>query len=178
MTTDYRAHFDLSGKTAVVTGACGMLGPGMCEGLAQHGARLVVSDIKPGAAAAMAARLAADHGVECLGLECDVSDEASVVALGETVAERFGAPDILLNNAANAMADPAAYFAPFDRYALEEWRRNLAVDLDGVFLVAKHIGGAIAESGRGGSMRSRRPMRPARGRSRCRRRGGRSRRRS
>ena len=152
MSVSYRDQFDLSGKTALVTGACGVLGPGMCEGLAQQGANLVLCDIKPGIAVEMAERLANENQVECIGIECDVSDEAAVAAMTAAAVDRFGAPDILLNNAANASADLASYFSPFEDYSLDEWRQNLAVDLDGMFLVAKHVGGVMADSGRGGSI--------------------------
>jgi len=152
MTVPYRDLFDLSGKTAVVTGACGILGPVMCEGLAQQGANLLLCDIKPGAAMAMAERIAKDHGVKCLGVECDVSDEAAVANMTEAGLQQFEHLDILINNAANASSDLSAYFAPFEDYSLDEWRNNLSVDLDGMFLVAKHVGGAMAQAGRGGSI--------------------------
>lgn len=152
MTVSYRDQFDLSGKTAIMTGACGVLGPVMCEGLAEQGANLVLCDIKPGAAVAMATDITDRHGVECLGLECDVSNENAVATMTAAAVERFEHLDILVNNAANASSDLGAYFAPFEDYSLEEWRRNLSVDLDGMFLVAKHVGGVMAKSERCGSI--------------------------
>jgi NAD(P)-dependent dehydrogenase (short-subunit alcohol dehydrogenase family) len=148
----YSKQFELSGKTAVITGACGLLGPAMCEGLAQQGANLVLCDIKTGAAVELAERIATDHGVKCLGLACDVSNEDEVVSMTASALAHFGHLNILVNNAANASADLEAYFARFEDYSLDEWKRNLSVDLDGMFLVAKHVGGAISEAGKGGSI--------------------------
>ncbi|NMM45592.1 SDR family oxidoreductase [Rhodospirillaceae bacterium KN72] len=152
MTFSYKDQFDLTGKVAVVTGACGTLGPGMCEGLAEQGAHVVLSDIKAKAATELAAALTDRFGVQCIGVECDVADEASVEAMTREAVSAFGHVDILLNNAANATPDLEAYFAPFEAYSLDEWRRNLTVDLDGMFLVAKHVGAEIAKTGRGGSI--------------------------
>ena len=152
MSGRYRSQFDLSGKTALITGACGTLGPVFAEALAEFGANLVISDVKPGAAAAAAAALAASHGVHAIGVDCDVSSPTAVKAMTAAALSRFGAIDVLLNNAANATPDPAAYFARFEDYSLDEWRRSLSVDLDGMFLVAQSVGSAMAAAERGGSI--------------------------
>jgi NAD(P)-dependent dehydrogenase (short-subunit alcohol dehydrogenase family) len=68
------------------------------------------------------------------------------------VAERFGSIDILLNNAASKSRDLDAFFAPFDKYSLAQWREIMSVNIDGMFLVAQAVGARMAETGRGGSI--------------------------
>ena len=75
------ALFDLSGRVALVTGALGILGRHFCRGLAECGASLVVADLDAAEAERFAAELQTDFGRPCLGLGCDVSDEASVEAM-------------------------------------------------------------------------------------------------
>jgi NAD(P)-dependent dehydrogenase (short-subunit alcohol dehydrogenase family) len=145
----YRAMFELAGRTALVTGACGTLGPAFCQGLAEFGANVVVTDLDRRKAEALAAELETRHGVETLGLACDVSSPAAVDAMATAALARFGAIDILHNNAGNPPSDPAVYFARFEDYELAEWRRVLATDLDGMFLVAKTVGGHMAARGQG-----------------------------
>lgn len=141
--------FELGGRTALVTGACGTLGPAFCAGLAEFGANLVVTDLDGRKAEALAGELASRHGVETLGLACDVSKPDAVEAMTKRAVERFGAIDILHNNAGNPPSDPAAYFVRFEDYDLAEWRRVLATDLDGMFLVAQAVGGHMAARGSG-----------------------------
>jgi NAD(P)-dependent dehydrogenase (short-subunit alcohol dehydrogenase family) len=81
-----------------------------------------------------------------------VSDPESVKQLTKDVTETFGAIDILLNNAASKSRDLDAFFAPFEKYSLAQWRDIMAVNIDGMFLVAQAVGKQMAESGRGGSI--------------------------
>ena len=148
----YRARFDLTGKTAIVTGACGILGPRFCAGLADHGAQVAVVDLDATQAEAQAATLTETYGVEALGLACDVSVPDQVAAMVDAVATRFGGVDVLLNNAATKTDDLEAFFAPIEDYALETWRQVMAVNLDGLFLVAQAVGKRMRDQGRGGSI--------------------------
>jgi NAD(P)-dependent dehydrogenase (short-subunit alcohol dehydrogenase family) len=64
----------------------------------------------------------------------------------------FGHIDILHNNAASKSADLDAFFASFEEYSLEEWRRIMAVNIDGMFLVAQAVGDRMVKQGTGGSI--------------------------
>lgn len=147
----YRALFDLAGKTAIVTGGCGILGRTFCHGLAEFGAQVVVADLDQTAADEFAEELSAAHGTRCLGIACDVSERDAVGRMVARAAEAFGRIDILHNNAGNPDTDPDAYFARFEDYDLDQWRAVLAVDLDGMFLVAQAVGARMAADG-GGSI--------------------------
>jgi len=146
---DYRSLFSLAGKVAVVTGGCGILGRHFCAALAGFGASVVVSDLDPESCAGLAAKLTARFGVPCLGLACDVTDAAAVERLAEGAEARLGAIDVLLNNAAGKTRDPGRFFLPVEEYPEEIWREVMAVNVDGLFLVARTLGGRMAKRGRG-----------------------------
>lgn len=145
----YKDLFDLSGKTALVTGASGILGRHFCSGLAEAGAAVALVDIRAEAVQELAAELAGKYGTKALGFVCDVSDPASVAGMVEQVVGKFGGIDILHNNAAGKSDDLDAFFAPFEDYSFEQWRQIMAVNLDGMFLVAQAVGKQMVSQGRG-----------------------------
>ncbi len=68
------------------------------------------------------------------------------------VVAEFGEIDILHNNAASKSQDLDAFFAPFEEYGLDQWRKVMAVNLDGMFLVAQAVGKQMIAQGKGGSI--------------------------
>ena len=147
-----RGRFDLSGQTAVVTGALGILGRPLCQALTEHGAQVAVVDLDGPGAVRRAEELADLFGVACRGYGCDVADPGAVEAMVESCVRELGGIDILLNHAASKSRDPEAFFAPFEDYTLEQWRSIMAVNLDGMFLTAQAVGRQMLRQGRGGSM--------------------------
>lgn len=148
----YKALFDLSGKAAVITGASGILGRHFSTGLAEAGADLALLDIRSEGIDELAAELSAKYGVKARGFVCDVSDPASVKQAVSAVVTTFGRIDILHNNAAGKSDDLDAFFAPFEDYSLEQWRQIMAVNLDGMFLMAQAVGKQMVAQGHGGSI--------------------------
>jgi NAD(P)-dependent dehydrogenase (short-subunit alcohol dehydrogenase family) len=147
----YRRLFDLTGKTAVVTGACGILGRRFAAGLAEFGADLALVDLEADAAGALAADMSRRHPIKAIGIACDVADPDAVRRMADSVETKLGGAAILMNNAATKGADMDAFFAPIERYDLKTWREVMAVNLDGMFLVAQALGSRMAERG-GGSI--------------------------
>jgi NAD(P)-dependent dehydrogenase (short-subunit alcohol dehydrogenase family) len=145
----YRRLFDLAGKTAVITGACGILGRRFAAGLAEFGAALALVDLDQSATAALAREIEGRYGARAQGIGCDVSNPESVRAMADRVEATVGAPAILMNNAATKGADLDAFFAPVEQFDLATWREIMAVNLDGMFLVAQAIGTGMAERGHG-----------------------------
>lgn len=145
----YRALFDLTGRVAVVTGGCGILGRHFCAGLADHGAAVAVVDLSEEQAEERAALLRETFGVPAIGVGCDVSAPDSVVAMTDRVEAELGPIAVLHNNAAAKSANLADFFLPAEEYPLEVWREIMAVNLDGLFLVARTIGGRMAQRGQG-----------------------------
>jgi len=148
----YRVLFDLTGKTAIVTGGAGILGSHFCAGLAESGARVAVVDLQEGKARELAQALGQRYNGQIIGIGCDVSDPASVKEMVERVVAKFGEVDILHNNAAAKSDDLDAYFAPFEEYKLDQWRKIMSVNIDGMFLVAQAVGRQMIAQGKGGSI--------------------------
>jgi gluconate 5-dehydrogenase len=130
--------FDLTGKICVVTGAGSGIGRGIAEGLARHGATVVLA----GRTRAKLEETAAAIGEQAVVQPADVSKEADVIALRDAVLARFGKIDVLVNNAG---VNPI--LKTIERTTLEEWNDIMDVNLTGLFLSCKHIGSAIGEGG-------------------------------
>ena len=154
MTADSKslARFDLSGKVALVTGGTGILGRHFCAGLAGAGAQVVVVDLDQAAASDFAAELETTQGRKCLGIACDVSDPAAVDGMIEQTVKTFGRLDVAHSNAATKTRDLEAFFAPLETYSADTWREVMSVNLDGMFLVARAAGTAMARAQTRGSI--------------------------
>lgn len=100
--------FNLKGKVAIVTGASKGIGERMARGLAEFGAKVIVSSRKQEAVDAVAEAMRAD-GLEATGIACHVGDEAQLKNLVEQTVKLYGGVDVLINNAAtNPVFGPVA----------------------------------------------------------------------
>ena len=145
-------HFSLSGKIAIVTGGAGMLGRYFCDGLAEFGANVAIVDIQGDHAEEYARELSTKFRIKSRGYPCDVSNPASVRKTIADIVKDFGRIDILHNNAASKSDDLNAYFARFEDYDLEEWRKIMSINIDGMFLIAQAVGNQMIAQGSGGSI--------------------------
>ena len=132
--------FDLSGKTAVVTGGNGGIGLGMARGLAAAGARVVVAARNREKSATAVAELAKLGAGGALAIEVDVTDERSVEALVSGTVERCGALHVLVNNAGINIRKPP------HEVSLEEWRRVIDTNLTSAYLCS-HAAYAASKGG-------------------------------
>jgi len=146
------SHFSLEGRSAIVTGGCGILGRVFCEHLAEAGAHVAVVDLNASQVASDAKRLQKKYGVKALGVVCDVSSPPSVRSMVQQVVKAFGSIEILLNNAASKSKNLSAFFKSFEDYSLEEWRSVMSVNVDGMFLVAQAVGKQMLRQKRSGSI--------------------------
>jgi NAD(P)-dependent dehydrogenase (short-subunit alcohol dehydrogenase family) len=120
---------DLTGRVAIVTGGTRGIGRAVAEGFVAAGARVVVASRKPDAVAETEAHLR-DLGGDVLGVPTHMGDLDALHALAERTVDRFGGIDIVVNNAANALAQPLGQFTP------EAWSKSFDVNMRGpVFLV-------------------------------------------
>jgi len=133
----------VAGKVALITGAAEGIGAASARALGAEGAKLVLTDINDNGVKAFAAELERS-GVSAIGLGHDVTDEAAWEAAMAAALSRFGKLDVLVNNAG------IAFVGPTEETTLADWRRMLAVNLDGVFLGTKHA--IRAMKGKGGSI--------------------------
>lgn len=119
--------FDLTGMTALVTGASGGIGSAIARGLAGHGARLALSGSNAAKLEAFAAELGGDH----VTLACDLSDPAAVDGLVPRAVEALGGLDILVNNAGITRDNLAM------RMKDDEWSDVLRVNLEAAFRLCR-----------------------------------------
>lgn len=150
--TDYRRQFDLAGQVAVVTGGGGLLGREFCSALAQHGASVAVLDIDITQADKVCFELADHYAVGTYAVAVDISDKAASRAAIDEIVKQLGAIDILVNNAQSKTIDYGRHFAPFEDYDMDEWRRVLSVDLDGMAIMAQHVCRYMRARKKGGSL--------------------------
>lgn len=152
MTGDYRKAFDFTGKSVLITAGAGTLGPEFAKGFLDHGAKVAIADVNADATKRVAAELDAAYPGCVLGIVADVADPVSVKAMVEKTVAKFGAVDILINNAAYFPDDFARFFRRFEDYDLDQWRKVMAVNIDGMFLVAQAVGRQMIAQGRGGAI--------------------------
>jgi 3-hydroxybutyrate dehydrogenase len=120
----------LDGKVALITGAASGLGKAIAELYAKHGASVAIADINQQAADAVAAQINAAGG-KALGVAMDVTSEDAVTAGTDKVVAAFGRLDILISNAGVQIINP------IDQFAFADWKKMLAIHLDGGFLTTK-----------------------------------------
>ena len=137
----------LQDKVILITGASQGIGLVSAWGFAQAGAKVVLGARRGEVVKQVAGDLEA-KGFEALGLELDVTDEASVIAAVDATVARFGRIDGLFNNAG---IDPTT-FANLDEIPLDEWKRIHAVKIDGTFLCTKYVVKKMIAQGHGGSI--------------------------
>lgn len=145
-TTKTASHFDLGGKVILVTGGSRGLGLAMCRAFAEAGATVVVSSRKQEGCDAAAAEIASATGQECVGMACHVGDWDACDALVDTVYEKYGRIDVLVNN-----AGMSPLYESLVSVSRELWDKVIAVNLAGPFRLSAVVGERMA-AGEGGSI--------------------------
>jgi NAD(P)-dependent dehydrogenase (short-subunit alcohol dehydrogenase family) len=144
---------NLTGKVAIVTGSTKGIGLAIAERLVNEGASVVVSARTGADVEETAERL----GERAVGIPCDVSDPAACQRLVDETVERLGRLDVLVNNAGFGI------FKPITDLSIEEWRRQIDVNLGGVFYCSKAALAHLCATGDGfivniGSLAGRNPF--------------------
>ena len=135
----------LEGKSAIVTGAASGIGREIARIYAREGAHVAIADLNTDAANATAEELRAAGG-KAIGLTMDVTSEEAVNAGVATVVSAFGGVDILVSNAGIQIVHPVEEFS----YA--DWKKMMAIHVDGAFLTTRACIPHMYKSGRGGSI--------------------------
>ena len=133
--------FDLSGKIAVVTGAGGVLGKIFCKTLANNGCIVAAIDKKEMLDDYFANVLNSPDSTESIfPYPCDITSPTQVKKTIALISLQLGQINVLVNNAATKTDSLENFYAPFEDYSLETWREVMAVNIDGMFLVAQSVG--------------------------------------
>ena len=125
--------FDLTGKTALVTGGSRGLGLQLAHALGEAGAKVMISSRKASDLEEAAAELKA-AGIDCDWIAADCAKEADIHALADETLRRMGHVDILVNNAG------ASWGAPAEDHPLEAWDKVMNLNVRGYFILSQHIG--------------------------------------
>jgi NAD(P)-dependent dehydrogenase (short-subunit alcohol dehydrogenase family) len=135
----------LTGKVALVTGGASGIGRGAALAMAREGAKVVVTDIQDAMGAETVALIEAENG-QAIFVRHDVTSEEGWIGAAAAAESAFGRLDILVNNAGIGLGGPVTEFS------LADWRRQQAINVDGVFLGVKYCLPLIRRSGRSGSI--------------------------
>ncbi|MBT9461663.1 MAG: 3-hydroxybutyrate dehydrogenase [Rugosibacter sp.] len=133
----------LQGKVAIITGAASGIGKEIALAYAREGAAVAVADINQAAAQKTADEIIAAGG-QAMGISMDVTDEAAVNNGTDQVAAAWGSVDILISNAGIQIVNP------IDQFSYADWKRMLAIHLDGAFLTTKAALKHMYKDNRGG----------------------------
>jgi len=135
----------LKDKVAVITGAASGIGKEIARTFAREGAKVAIADLDPAGANATAAELgAADR--RALGIGMDVTNEAQVEIGIDAVVEAFGRIDVLVSNAGIQIV------APLHEFKFSDWKKLIAIHLDGAFLTTRAALRQMYRQGDGGSI--------------------------
>ena len=135
----------LQDKIAIVTGAASGIGKQIASTFAREGARVAIADLNRDAAQAVADELKAQGG-QAMAVRADVTDEAQVDTAVASVVSAWGGVDVLVSNAGIQIVHP------LEEFSYAEWKRMIAIHLDGAFLTTKACLPHMYASGRGGSV--------------------------
>ncbi len=133
----------LKGRVAIVTGGAQGIGEAIARRFAREGAAVALADINAGLAQDVAEAIAAEHGTRTFAVEMDVADRGAVDAGVAEVAATLGQPDILVNNAGIAL-----FREPLET-SDDDWRRCMAIDLEGSWHCARAVLPGMLAAGRG-----------------------------
>jgi NAD(P)-dependent dehydrogenase (short-subunit alcohol dehydrogenase family) len=133
----------LSSKSAIVTGAGSGIGRSIALTFSEHGANVVAAD-KDLASARETVSLITQSGRRAIAVEADVSKKPQVIGMKESALSKYGAIDVLVNNA-GTMSPPCA----IEELPEEDWDRVISVNLKGTFLCSQVIGKAMSVRGKG-----------------------------
>ncbi len=145
--------FDLTGRSAVVTGGAGLLGKQFCRILADAGAAVSVVDIDAKKAHETAEEI--NHrGGRAIAVHTDITDPDSVTGMAASTLDAFSRLDILVNSAAlDPKFDPDSITTQgqnaFESFPLEGWQQALDVNLTGMFLCSQAVVQPMLDQGRG-----------------------------
>jgi len=137
-----KKQFDLSDKVAVITGGAGFLGMKHAEAIAEFDGIPILLDIDKKIGIEKAKRISDKYQVDCEFYYCDITDESQIISVRDSLLNKYGKIDILINNAA---IDPKVKkqeknLSRLENFSLDQWNIELAIGLTGAMLCSKIFG--------------------------------------
>lgn len=133
---------DFAGRVAIITGGSDGIGLATAALLARRGAQVVICGRRQ-ALLDRARETIETEGGQVEAIQLDVADDAALTAMIDTVAQKYGRLDMLVNNAMST------HYAPISRLTLDHWRKDFAVNADAVFVSTKAAMKIMAAAGKG-----------------------------
>lgn len=134
--------FDLTGKTALVTGSSQGIGLALARGLAEHGAKIILNG-RDEAKLDTARKQLADDGFEVLSVAFDATDHLAVTTRIDRIESEIGAIDILINNAG------MQHRSPLEDFPVDKWQQLLTTNISSVFFVGQAVARHMIARGHG-----------------------------
>ncbi|PWZ00911.1 putative NADP-dependent mannitol dehydrogenase [Testicularia cyperi] len=141
--TNVFEQLSMKGKVVAITGASEGIGFAVAEAMAEAGGDVVLLYNSNPAAIEKAEQLAKQHGIRAKAYQCEVSDVEQVKTIINTIVTDFGSLDVFVANAGMAISKPIL------EQTVEEYKRQMEVNVDGVFYCAKYAGEVFKKQGRG-----------------------------
>lgn len=135
----------LEGKVAFITGSASGIGKEIALEFAREGAKIVIADLNQHGANATAAEIE-NTGSKAIGIAVDVTDEAQVESAIQKAVQALGNIDILISNAGIQIVHP------IEEFSFADWKKMLAIHLDGAFLTTRACMKQMIASKKGGSI--------------------------
>lgn len=141
--------FDLQGRVALITGGAGLLASEHAIALAGYGANVIISDLNVDVCNEKAAELKKE-GVEVEVMALDVTSKGNWISVTQTIIQKHGRIDILINNAGfTNQSKTSAFDRSFENFPLEDWNAIMNVNLTGTFLGCQVVGVEMLKQGKG-----------------------------
>jgi len=146
-------RFELTNRTAIITGGAGLMGIQHAVALCDAGARCILVDINEAKLNNAVTELQGKYGQRVVGRVCDITKKEDVIGLLQYSLELWNSVEILINNAAlNPQVSEKMNqqeFSRLENFSVEQWNRELSVGLTGAFLCSQVIGSDMARKGKG-----------------------------
>ncbi|CCH54771.1 short-chain dehydrogenase/reductase SDR [Fibrisoma limi BUZ 3] len=136
-------QFDLSGKTAIVTGGSKGLGLAMAAGLASAGANLMIVNRTAGEGAQAAEELSQVYGIKAISVPTDITNQEQTEAMAKVAMDTFGRIDVLINSAGINIR------GPIDELSLGDFNQVMQVNVNGTWLCSRAVTPYMKQQGRG-----------------------------
>ena len=145
-----QTNFSLLNRTAIVTGAAGLLGRQHSTALAEAGANVIAVDLCFDRCEELAAEISKTFQTRSSAFCADITNQESMRLLRDEASKRYGQIDVLVNNAAvDDVFRDADDEGQFETYRLEAWQRSIHINLTGTFVCSQVIGSEMASRGNG-----------------------------